>query len=73
MEVACLNLVLVRMWKKDIIREVTTRKVTAHLCLKLIVKELKISVEQDMVVTTLNITKHYSSVVIMDEPIEFEK
>jgi hypothetical protein len=30
-------------------------KVTTHLCLILIIKELKISVEQDRVVTTPNI------------------
>ena len=30
-------------------------KVKAHLCLKIIIKELKISVEHDRVVTTLNI------------------
>ena len=30
-------------------------KVTRHLCLTPIIKELKISVEQDRVVTTLNI------------------
>ena len=34
------------------------RKVTAHLCLTLIIKELKISVEQDKVVTTLNRIEH---------------
>ena len=33
-------------------------KVAAHSCLTLIVKELKISVEQDRVVTTLNAIKH---------------
>jgi hypothetical protein len=33
------------MKKKDIIREVAVGKVVAHLCLTLIVKELKISVE----------------------------
>jgi hypothetical protein len=33
-------------------------KVTSHLCITPIVKELKISVEQGMVVTTLNIIKH---------------
>jgi hypothetical protein len=32
-------------------------KVAAHLCLTLITKELKISVELDRVVTTLNIIK----------------
>jgi hypothetical protein len=31
------------------------RKVAAHLCLTLIITELKISVEHDRVVTTLNI------------------
>ena len=30
-------------------------KVAVHLCLTLIIKELKISVEHDRVVTTLNI------------------
>jgi hypothetical protein len=44
--------------KKNIIREVAIGKVAAHLCLTLIVKELKISVEHDRVVTTLNIIKH---------------
>ena len=38
-----------------IIREVTVGKVVAYLCLTLIIKDLKISVEQ---VTTLNIIKH---------------
>jgi hypothetical protein len=33
-------------------------KLPEHLCLTLIIKELKISVEQDRVVTTLNIIKH---------------
>jgi hypothetical protein len=33
-------------------------KVAAHLCLALIVKELRISVEKGKVVTTLNIIKH---------------
>ena len=33
-------------------------KVAAHLCLTLVIKELKISVEQDRMVTTLNIIKH---------------
>ena len=39
-------------------KEVAVGKVEAHLCLTLIIKELKISVEQDRVVTTLNIIKH---------------
>ena len=33
-------------------------KVATHLCLTLIIKELKISVEQDRVVTTLNMIKY---------------
>ena len=59
MEVTCTNLVLVRVWKKinnDRRRkEVPIGKVAAHLYLILIIKELKISVEHDRVVTTLNI------------------
>jgi hypothetical protein len=39
-------------------REVAVGKVMAHLCLTLIIKELKIIVEQDRVVTPLNATKH---------------
>jgi hypothetical protein len=39
-------------------REVEVGKVAAHLGLTLIIKELRISVEQDRVVTTLNIIKH---------------
>ena len=46
------------MKKKDIRREVTMRKVVAHLCLILIVQELKIDLEQGRVVTTLNMIKH---------------
>ena len=38
--------------------EVIVRKVATHLCLALIVKELKISVEQGRVVTKLNIINH---------------
>ena len=33
-------------------------KLVAHLCLTLIIEELKMSVEHDRMVTTLNITKH---------------
>jgi len=39
-------------------REVVIGKVVAHLCLKLIIKEMKISVEQGKVVITLNIIKY---------------
>ena len=46
------------MEKIIIIKEVAVGKVAAHLCLTLIVKELKISVEQGRVVTTLNMIKH---------------
>ena len=46
------------MEKNDIIRAVADGKVAAHLCLTLIAKELKISVDQDRVVTTLNTIKH---------------
>jgi hypothetical protein len=39
-------------------KEVATRKVAAHLYQTLIFKELRISVEHDKVVATLNIIKH---------------
>jgi hypothetical protein len=39
-------------------KEVVVGKVAAHLCLTLIIQELRISVEHDRVVTTLNIIKH---------------
>ena len=39
-------------------KEVAVGNVAAHLCLTLIVKELKISVELGRVATTLNIIKH---------------
>ena len=39
-------------------KEVVVGKVAAHLCLTLIIKELKINIEQGRVVTTLNIIKH---------------
>ena len=45
-------------------KEVAIGKVAAHLCLTLIIKELKISVEQDRVVTTLNIIKHLISYLV---------
>ena len=38
-------------------KEVVVGKVATHLCLTLIIKELKISVEKDRVVTTVNIIK----------------
>ena len=39
-------------------KEVAVEKVEVHLCLTLIIKELKISVEHDKMITTLNIIKH---------------
>ena len=39
-------------------KEVVVRKVAVHSCLTLIIKELKISVEHDRAVTTLNLFKH---------------
>ena len=39
-------------------KEVVVGKLVAHLCLTLIIEELKMSVEHDRMVTTLNITKH---------------
>jgi hypothetical protein len=42
---------------KDILREVAVRKVPTHLCLTLVIKELKINVELGSVVTTLNVIK----------------
>ena len=56
MEVTCLNLVLIRIWKKYYNND--NRRLSTHLLtyiLTLIIKELKISVEQGRVVTTLNI------------------
>jgi hypothetical protein len=44
--------------KKGYTKGGAVEKVAAHLCLKIIVKELKISVEQGKVVTTLNIINH---------------
>ena len=42
-------------------KKVVVGKVVVHLCVTLIIKKLKIDVEQDRVVTTLNIIKHYIS------------
>ena len=39
-------------------RVVAVGKVATHLCLTLNVRELKVSVEQDRLVTTSNIIKH---------------
>ena len=57
-----MNLVLVRIWKKidndKRRKEVARGKLAAYLCLTLIIKELKINVEQDRMVKTLNIIKY---------------
>ena len=39
-------------------RDMVVRKVATHLCLTLFIKELKFSVKQSRVVTTLNLIKH---------------
>jgi hypothetical protein len=39
-------------------RDIVVGKVVTHLCLTLLIKELKFSVEHDRVITTLNIIKH---------------
>ena len=39
-------------------RDMVVGKVVVHLCLTLIIKELKFSVEHDRVLTTLNTIKH---------------
>jgi hypothetical protein len=59
-EVTSLSLVLVKIYFYlfILIREVAVGKVTTHLCLPLIIKELKTSVEEGRVVTTLNIIKY---------------
>ena len=46
------------MKKHDVIRAVVVGKVADHLCLTLIIKELKIRFEQGRVVSTLYIFKH---------------
>ena len=57
-----MNLVLLRIWKKNnndkSRKDVAIGKVVVHLCLTLIIKELKINVEQDRVVITLKIIRH---------------
>ena len=61
MEVTCTNLVLVKILKKTDNnkrrKEAAVGKLPEHLCLTLIINELKIGVEQDKVVTTLNMIK----------------
>ena len=39
-------------------RDMVVGKVVVHLCLTLIIKELKVSVEHDRVLTTPNTIKH---------------
>ena len=43
---------------------VVVGKVVAYLCLTLIIKELRFSVEHERVVTTLNTTKHKISYLV---------
>jgi len=61
-EVTCANLVSIKILNffnnNKRRKEVVVEKVAAYLCLTLIIEEFKISVEQDRVVTTLNIIKH---------------
>jgi hypothetical protein len=63
-EVTCTNLVLViKDMKKKINndkrrRDMVVGKVVAHLCLTLIIKKLKFSVEHDRVIPILNTIKH---------------
>ena len=45
-------------------RDMVVGKVVAHLCLTLMTKELKFSVEHDRVVTTLNTIKHNISYLV---------
>jgi hypothetical protein len=45
-------------------RDMVVGKVMAHLCQRLIIKELKFSVEHDRVVTTLNTIKHQISYLV---------
>ena len=47
------DFVLVKIWKKNTIKEVVVGKVAACLCKSLIVIELKISIKQGRVVRTL--------------------
>jgi hypothetical protein len=54
----CCAINVVKQKLGDVIREEAVGKVAAHLCLTLIVKELKVSVEQGRMVTTLNLIKH---------------
>ena len=56
------------MFEFSVSMDMTVEKVASHLCLTLAIKELKISVEHDRVVTTLDIIKHLNilfSVLIM--------
>ena len=46
------------MKKRVVMKEMTVRKVAAHSCLALIVKELEMSVEHGRMITTLNPIKH---------------
>jgi hypothetical protein len=62
-----LNLVIVRIYC-IYIREDEVGKVAAHLCLTLIVKELKFSVEHGRVVTTLSIIFCVATLILNPGP-----
>ena len=63
-----MNSVLVKIWKKidngKRRKEVVVGELPEQLCLTLSIKALKISVEHDRVVTTLNIIKHEISYLV---------
>jgi hypothetical protein len=46
------------MYNINYMKKLVVGKVVVHLCLTLIIKELKFSVEHDRLVTTLNTIKH---------------
>ena len=48
-------------------------KVVVHLCMALTINELKISVEHDRVVTTLNMVKHEISYLVQCTYKPFER
>ena len=45
-------------------KEVVVGELPEHICLTLVIKNLKIIVKRDRVVTTLNIIKHYISYLV---------
>ena len=64
-EVTCLSLVLVKIWKQNL--RMIKWRIPAYLLacpLTLIVKALKISVDQGWVLTSINISKHSISYLV---------